>query len=51
MLFRELLCRSGCVVMEHLLQRDTEDLRYPESNFERRGVLVALVRAFKSTRG
>ena len=28
--------------MEHLLQRDTEDLRYPESDFERGGVLVSL---------
>jgi hypothetical protein len=28
--------------MEHLLQRDIEDLRYPKSNFERGGVLVAL---------
>jgi hypothetical protein len=28
--------------MEHLLQRDTEDLRYSESDFERGGVFVAL---------
>jgi hypothetical protein len=28
--------------MEYLLQRDTEDLRYPESDFERGGVLIAL---------